>query len=661
MTNLESETAAGDAADPPQSPKKSDFASKATDLSALREAVVDAAGVGGGLWFSYLFSLFYLAIATAGITHRDLFLENAVRLPFLNVDLPLIEFFVVGPFILLLIHAYILLHFVLLASKIAVFHVELQSQIGEEIVRTNIRRQLPSNIFIQFMAGPHDVREGIVGSMLKTIAHISLVYGPVILLVSFQLCFLPYHHEKITLWHRFLIVADICLIWTLWPRILDAKMAGIRHSLFPLMRLAVFSLGVIFLVFTIATFPGEWLDSNVPEIRLGSYSPYKLLVAGDVDLTARKPKSLWSNRLVIPGLDVLDHGKFDNEEKIAALPVTISLRGRHLEGAVLIGANLRKADFTAAILTDANLSDADLRGANFGCDRFGEDANCTRLQGATLNSANLEGAFLDKVRLQGASLNYARFLGASLKTAKMAGVSAVQTQFPAALLDGVDFRGALLDGAGFQVASLRGADFRGAAFYSAQLQGADLNLANFNGALLERIFVWRVRSLPPPDQRAKGNSPEVGPKVFCADQPIDCNWSSAAYSQFAARLAQQFSRLDAPGVLLKVKVLDPSDGSQDAKSVGQAWDDFVRDDPSSEFEALRRDELKRVGCDPNNGPYVIRSFLRLTKIYFVGDRRKDLASALLDTTRCSNSSKLTPQEILELKSISDGRPVGATP
>ena len=32
------------------------------------------------------------------------------------------------------------------------------------------------------------------------------------------------------------------------------------------------------------------------------------------------------------------------EDRIAAVAETISLRGRHLEGAVLIGANLRKAE-----------------------------------------------------------------------------------------------------------------------------------------------------------------------------------------------------------------------------------------------------------------------------------------------------------------------------
>jgi hypothetical protein len=39
------------------------FAAKTTDLDALRNAVVNAAGVGYGLWFSYLFALLYFAFA----------------------------------------------------------------------------------------------------------------------------------------------------------------------------------------------------------------------------------------------------------------------------------------------------------------------------------------------------------------------------------------------------------------------------------------------------------------------------------------------------------------------------------------------------------------------------------------------------------------------
>jgi hypothetical protein len=62
-----------------------DFAKKADDLEAIKQAVDDAASVGGGLWLSYLFVLFYLAVAAGAVTHKDLFFERAVKLPFLRV------------------------------------------------------------------------------------------------------------------------------------------------------------------------------------------------------------------------------------------------------------------------------------------------------------------------------------------------------------------------------------------------------------------------------------------------------------------------------------------------------------------------------------------------------------------------------------------------
>ena len=91
-------------------------------------------------------------------------------------------------------------------------------------------------------------------------------------------------------------------------------------------------------------------------------SLHELLVAGDVDFAARKPKSLWSNRLVLPGFDAIDHAKFDSEAKIEGVSETVSLRARRLEGAVLINATLRKADFTAAHLQSAQLDDFRLAG-----------------------------------------------------------------------------------------------------------------------------------------------------------------------------------------------------------------------------------------------------------------------------------------------------------
>jgi hypothetical protein len=58
-------------------PDLPDFAKKADDLEAIKKAVDDAASVGGGLWLSYLFVLFYLAVAAGAVTHCRSFSRKA--------------------------------------------------------------------------------------------------------------------------------------------------------------------------------------------------------------------------------------------------------------------------------------------------------------------------------------------------------------------------------------------------------------------------------------------------------------------------------------------------------------------------------------------------------------------------------------------------------
>jgi hypothetical protein len=49
---------------------------------------------------------------------------------FLSVDLPLKSFFWLGPLLFLIMHAYVLLHFVMLAGKVHVFDAQLRAQIA---------------------------------------------------------------------------------------------------------------------------------------------------------------------------------------------------------------------------------------------------------------------------------------------------------------------------------------------------------------------------------------------------------------------------------------------------------------------------------------------------------------------------------------------------
>jgi hypothetical protein len=343
-------------------------AKQAHDLDALRKTVEDAAAVSAGFWLSYLFVLFYIGIAAGAVTHKDLLLENPVKLPFLNVELPLVAFFILAPILFIVSHAYTLVHFVMLGAKVGVYDTELWAQLGKAPeTRDGLRRQLPSNVFVQFLAGPRDIRKGGLGLILKTIAWISLVIGPVLLLLLIQVQFLPYHLWWVTWVQRFAVLVDVILLWFMWPAVLDGRSEIKWPRLWRYKAAALTSLIPIGLAFTAATFPGEginewignrqWIPLDRAAIGLGAkdfYDPPKwtsfhdLLFNGKVDPTSQRRKSLFSNTLVLPDFDALEAAKIDDPKKLDSVKHTLVLRGRHLESAVFGGADLRKVDLTRA-------------------------------------------------------------------------------------------------------------------------------------------------------------------------------------------------------------------------------------------------------------------------------------------------------------------------
>ena len=99
------------------------------DLGALEKALNDAAGKASVLWTTFVTFELYLAIAFGSVKHRDLFLETPVKLPILNVDLPLVAFFVVAPAILVIFHFYVFLQLYGLATKAREYNDLLKEQV----------------------------------------------------------------------------------------------------------------------------------------------------------------------------------------------------------------------------------------------------------------------------------------------------------------------------------------------------------------------------------------------------------------------------------------------------------------------------------------------------------------------------------------------------
>jgi uncharacterized protein YjbI with pentapeptide repeats len=445
--------------------KRARIAAEAQSLDAIRKSVEDAASVSSGLWLSYLFLFFYIAIAVAAVTHVDLLLQNSVKLPFLSIELPLLEFFALIPFIFIILHSYTLVHFVTLAAKAGQFDQAMREQLPDaDDVQEALRRQLPNNILLQFLAGPREIRDGGLGRVLKAIAWTTLVLAPILLLLLIQVQFLPYHHKSITWMHRVALAIDLIIVWALWPAVLAGR-DQIRWPRLARAKAASFaSLCALGFSWLVVTFPGERQYGLLQFLKVPLFyekengtkmawaSLRDLIFSGSVDLVNQRRTSIFSNTLVLPRFNIYEALKVDDPKKVAWHEHLIDLHGRNLKGAVLANANLSKAD-----LSEARLQEALLIGA--------------QLPGALLNEAKLQNARLDNAQLQGTVLHDAQLQGALLPNVQLQGAS----------LDGAHLARAVLSAAQLQGASLFGVDLQEASLDSAQLQGAELGPINLGG------------------------------------------------------------------------------------------------------------------------------------------------------------------------------------
>src|SRR5215475_9711812 len=162
------------------------------DIGELQKALNDAAGKASVLWTTFVSFQIYLAIAFGSVTHRDLFLETPIKLPLLNVDLPLVGFFVVAPTLLLILHFYVFLQLLGLATKANDYNTLLVTEAPIASERRYLRQRLDVFPILQFLAGPKDQRTGFRGFSLRLIAWITLVGTPLLILLQGQLVFLPY-------------------------------------------------------------------------------------------------------------------------------------------------------------------------------------------------------------------------------------------------------------------------------------------------------------------------------------------------------------------------------------------------------------------------------------------------------------------------------------
>ncbi len=579
------------------------------DVEALEKSLNDSATRVSTIWISFLTFGLYLVTAAGTITHRQLFLEEPVKLPVLKIDLPLVGFFLLAPILFVIFHAYVLLQVLLLGRTAAAYNeVVEKAQLGTE-ENASIRQRLANTLFAQIFAGSPRERDGWLGLLLKTMAWITLAVAPVLILLFFQFQFLPYHNPYITWTHRLLVPLELLLVVTFWPLALDETLDMNWHHFFKLWRspagLVVLVL-YLFVSFLLLSFPGE------PHAEWTRYWPDEKSLSkapkfGDGLQCRTRSRVSWVfphfDRLYLPRVDVVDDEalkKIEVHTKATGEPDYQGERTRQL----------RNRDFNCADFSDyADLRRVDLTGTSM----RGARLDRSKLQGASLGGAQLQGASLPEAQLQGASLHFAQLQGAFLILSQFQSASLDEAQLQGASLDGAQLQGASLYRAALQGARLGSSALQGVSLVEAQLQGASLNKAQLQGAMLLRSrltqavlvdsYIWRARTTDCEGARVLGNK---------SDDIVQFKFSRygdgsiPATAEAAAKFIEEFVN-DVRNVAIKKNaadrmraglIVDPA--KDDTAAIQEVWrkcEEASARIPQAEFDKKHAAFLRDLVCN----------------------------------------------------------------
>ena len=497
----------------------------------LRGAADDAARLVQNFYISFLLLGTYIAVIIGSTTDVQLLKINPVTLPLLNVQLPIVGFYVFVPWLLLLFYFNLLLQLTLLAQKLHRLNAVL-AVFADDAAREEQRvRLFPFPFSAMLIGRPAQWRMRV---LLALMVWTTVVLLPLALLLWAQLRFLPYHDTAITWNHRAAVLVDLALLWLFWPLMLmpGQRWSSAAHTIAlwkeeqrAVRRTAwtrrlrwgtgLLCLTLITVVFSLGTavLPEEgmetWMAAHLRtrwrhvDPPRGGKGVFKLTYWLFETPGAPFHRNLWLQEQVLvagePSAEVLtallsgdEHKRAQGLEKIAGLTLTNrDLRGADLRDTLFVkgdlrGANLKGANLVGARVFAANLSTFPIfkgwrcvEGVYRQHTSVTQTVTVTRseftdVQQSEVDSCgtNLQGANLQGTELQDANLRFAQLQGADLQHA---------------LLQGAHLWGAELHGANLQHAQLQGADLQHAHIRSADFTGADLMLSNLQGLSLSPL------------------------------------------------------------------------------------------------------------------------------------------------------------------------------
>lgn len=445
------------------------------------------------LGLTFVALMFYIFLIVAGTTDLQLFLpESTVRLPIVEVELPLVEFYYLTPFLILVFHFNLLINLKHHQEK----HLKWENEVGKYMER--IHAPFLLNFVPSYVPSFHMIR-----IILALVISISVFFLPIINIILMQWKFGAYHDFCISSIQFAACLLDFGLILGYFNKVFltikDPNLGWLRRGIW---------VGRTFAI--VIGLAGLLCWSIALDLELTLMDPMRIELYGRewiprIDLTNEADQVGEVSDAYI--LRYLEDGLPEEEAKQKALRKFgkyLNLQGRDFRYAVLDGVNLtganlkgcrfdhaliRNSYFALANLDSANFSRANLEGSYF------TDAiiQKTNFMGAILDKTHFERCRLDLAILSSSlTIRSAHFEQASLFNLHLEMANFISCHFEGAKMNGIHlegaqlaashFEGAMLAGAHLECANLLGSYLEGANLFQAHLENANLMNARLEGS-----------------------------------------------------------------------------------------------------------------------------------------------------------------------------------
>ena len=468
----------------------------------------------------FLAACVYVLVIVFGTTDLDLLIGKGVKLPFVNVEVPIVGFYVFAPYILVLVHFNLLLQLGLLSRKLHAF----DSAASREEKVGGIRDQLHIFPFTYYIAGKPEPR---MRPFIALLVSTTVIILPLFTLLSLQMVFLAYQDELSTWIQRIAIWGDIFSITYFWPLIINPYGASSEYwqdlyraylpSRINWLLFVFFALGILLFLFGATSEFEETINMPYAKYFLGLLLiPLPFIIKRSLNRLSIQSYNLYIATLMILALLFFISPVQGNVVFFFAF-VVMAIGANFIESDAPRGSITLLLSFflilplSFAMMVDGGALEhiiktiqcSQARQTIF-CEVYLENKRTLELSEkvllakqpdpetiARIRSGDWKKSFhkVEPIDLKNRNLRHADIsdcilVRADLRNADLKGANLIDAQLQWAILSGAQLQGADLTIAQLQGARLSGAQLQGANLWFARLQGARLSGARLQGAIL---------------------------------------------------------------------------------------------------------------------------------------------------------------------------------